>query len=309
MTLKIRDDRQMRALTGLPEEKINELEKVFTEVYEEEKQKAYEKAVAEGTRQRKPGGGRKGSLPTMWDKLIFALYYLKVYPTFDVLGTQFGMYRSKACENVHNLLPILQLALVRLGVTPQRKFNSVAELRKTCAGLDKILIDVTERAHHRPQDNAKQEEMYSGKKNKHTVKNTIISTVEKVILFVGQTFTGHNHDYSMLKEEFPPEYPWFEHIIALLDLGYQGAQTDYEGGQIEIPHKKPRKSKSNPNPELTAEQKAENRALSKVRIFVENAIGGIKRFGILVQVFRNRRKKFDDDVIALTAGLWNFLLA
>ena len=86
-------------------------------------------------------------------------------------------------------------------------------------------------------------------------------------------------------------------------------QTDYEGGQIEIPHKKPRKSKSNPNPELTAEQKAENRALSKVRIFVENAIGGIKRFGILVQVFRNRRKNFDDDVIALAAGLWNFLLA
>ncbi len=39
MTLKIRDDRQMRALTGLPEEKINELEEVFTKVYEEEKQK------------------------------------------------------------------------------------------------------------------------------------------------------------------------------------------------------------------------------------------------------------------------------
>jgi len=32
MTLKIRDDRQMRALTGLSEEKINELEKVFAEV-------------------------------------------------------------------------------------------------------------------------------------------------------------------------------------------------------------------------------------------------------------------------------------
>ncbi len=66
MTLKIRDDRQMRALTGLSEEKVNELEKVFTEVYEEE--------VAAGTRQRKQGGGRKGSLPKIGDKLILAQY-------------------------------------------------------------------------------------------------------------------------------------------------------------------------------------------------------------------------------------------
>ncbi len=309
MTLKIRDDRQMRALTGLPEEKISELKKVFAEVYEEKKQEAYEKEVAAGTRQRKRGGGRKGSLPRIWDKLIFVLYYLKVYPTFDVLGVQFGLCRSKACENVHNLLPILHLALVRLGAVPQREFSSVEELKKMCEGLDKILIDVTERTHRRPQDNAEQEEMYSGKKKKHTMKNTVISTVEKVVLFVGHTFTGHNHDYSMLKEEFPPEYDWFENINVLLDLGYQGVETDYKGEQIEIPHKKPRKSKNNPDPELTGKQKAENRALSKVRIFVENAIGGIKRFGILVQAFRNRRKNFDDDVIALAAGLWNFLLA
>jgi len=309
MTPKIRDDRQMRALTGLSEEKIDELEKVFAEVYEEERQKAYEKGVAEGSRQRKPGGGRKGTLSTMRDKLIFVLYYLKVYPTFDVLGAQFDLSRSKACENLHSLAPILHLALVRLKVVPQREFNSVAELKKACEGLDEILIDVTERTYRRPQDSVEQAEMYSGKKKKHTVKNTIISSVDKIILFVGRTFTGHNHDYSMLKEEFPPEYPWFENIRALLDLGYQGVQTDYEGEQIEIPHKKPRKSKSNPNPELTAEQKAENRALGKVRIFVENAIGGIKRFGILVQAFRNHKKDFADDVIALSAGLWNFLLA
>ena len=113
----------------------------------------------------------------------------------------------------------------------------------------------------------------------------------------------------MLKTEFPPEYPWFEHLNVLLDLGYQGVQTDYEGEKIEIPHKTPQKSKTTPNPELPVAQKAENRALSKIRIFVENAIGGIKRFGILVQAFRNRRQDFEDDVIALSAGLWNFLLA
>jgi hypothetical protein len=62
----------------------------------------------------------------------------------------------------------------------------------------------------------------SGEKKTHTAKNTIISTTDKAIMFVGQTVTGHNHDYKMLKEEFPPDKPWFRDINALLDLGYQG---------------------------------------------------------------------------------------
>lgn len=140
------------------------------------------------------------------------------------------------------------------------------------------------------------------------VKNTIMSTVAKWVVFVGSTFSGHEHDYTMLKAEFPPELPWFENLHALLDLGYQGILTDYVGENIEIPHKKPRKSQKNPQPKLTNEQKAENQALSRVRIFVENAIGGIKRFNILVHAFRNRKTHMEDDVIALCAGLWNFLL-
>ena len=60
---------------------------------------------------------------------------------------------------------------------------------------------------------------------------------------------------------------------------------------------------------LTDEQKAENRALSQIRIFVENAIGGIKRYNILVHRFRNHKSGFEDDVIGICAGLWNFSLA
>lgn len=113
----------------------------------------------------------------------------------------------------------------------------------------------------------------------------------------------------MLKKEFAPEHPWFGAINALVDLGYQGIRTDYDGERIEIPHKKPRKSKKNPDTELTAEQKTDNYALSKIRILVENAIAGIKRYNILVHTFRNRKVGMDDEVIALAAGLWNFLLA
>lgn len=137
----------------------------------------------------------------------------------------------------------------------------------------------------------------------------MISTLDKVILFLGQTFAGHTHDYTMLKEEFPPEEAWFEFCQVLVDLGYQGILKDYVGEGIHLPHKKPRKSKRNPVTSLTEAQKAENQALSRIRIFVENAIGGLKRYNILVHRFRNHKESFDDDVIGIAAGLWNFNLS
>lgn len=136
-----------------------------------------------------------------------------------------------------------------------------------------------------------------------------MSRLDKFIVFLGRTFSGRNHDYTMLKQELPPDLDWFSDLGVLVDLGYLGILSDYQGVHIELPHKKPRKSKKNPNPQLTDEQKATNRALSKVRIFVENAIGGIKRYNILVHRFRNYKQDFDDDVIAICAGLWNFALS
>jgi hypothetical protein len=137
----------------------------------------------------------------------------------------------------------------------------------------------------------------------------VIYTIDKVIIFVGRTFTGRNNDYKMLKEELPPNLDWFSEINVLVDLGYLGIQSDYEGDGIDIPHKKPRKSKKNPDPKLTDEQKAANRILSQARIFVENAIGGIKRYNILVHAFRNHKENFQDDVIAVSAALWNLSLS
>jgi DDE superfamily endonuclease len=141
------------------------------------------------------------------------------------------------------------------------------------------------------------------------LKNTVMSLPDKFIVFLGRTFSGHNHDYRMLKQELPPELDWFTDIHVLVDLGYLGMQSDYRGAQIEIPTKQPRKSKKNPRPQLSEAQKAVNTALSQVRIFVEHAIGGMKRYNILVHGFRNRKADFEDDVIGVCAGLWNFVLS
>ena len=75
-----------------------------------------------------------------------------------------------------------------------------------------------------------------------------MSTVDKAILFVGHTFSGHNHDYSMLKNEFPPEHARFDELAVWVELGNIGVPTDYRGGDILLLHKKPLRSKKNPDP-------------------------------------------------------------
>ena len=135
----------MRSLTGLSQQQFNNLTAEFSKDYEAYRQARYAEGLAKGTRQRRLGGGRKGKLPRIMDKLFFTLVYFKTYPTFDVLGTQFGMGRSKANENLHTLAPVLMNTLVRLGVMPHRHFVSVEEMKTAFQGVDRVLIDVTER--------------------------------------------------------------------------------------------------------------------------------------------------------------------
>ena len=49
-------------------------------------------------------------------------------------------------------------------------------------------------------------------KKRHTLKNTVMAQPDKFIVFLGRTFSGHNHDYLMLKQEVPPESDWFADI-------------------------------------------------------------------------------------------------
>ncbi len=164
MGLVIRDDRQMKALTGVSQTQFDFLLPVFGQVYQEAEQNRYEDGVEAGTRSRKPGAGIKGKLPTLDDKLKFVLYYYKTYPTFDVIGSQVDMGRSKANENLHKLSPILYDTLVQLELLPYRDLETPEALRDALSGVDQLIIDATERACRRSQDDATQRAHYSGKK-------------------------------------------------------------------------------------------------------------------------------------------------
>jgi len=132
---------------------------------------------------------------------------------------------------------------------------------------------------------------------------------DKVMIVLGRTLSGHHHDDIMLQQEFPPAWAWCAAIAVRVDLGYLGIKSDYQGARIAIPTKQPRTSHKTPQPPLSDEQKAAHTAWSRVRIVIEHAIGGMKRYHILVHGVRNRKTHFEDDAIGVCAGLWNFVLS
>jgi hypothetical protein len=66
--LHIRDERQMKALTGLSQAQCDSLLPVFRDLYRATQQQTYEEGLQSGTRRRRPGGGAKGKLPTIVEK-------------------------------------------------------------------------------------------------------------------------------------------------------------------------------------------------------------------------------------------------
>lgn len=70
----------------------------------------------------------------------------------------------------------------------------------------------------------------------------------------------------------------------LTDSGYQGLTKLH--AQTQMPKKK---SKKKP---LTQEDKRTNQSLSRERVANENVIGLLKRFKIIADRYRNRRKRF-----------------
>ena len=301
----LKDDRQLRSLIGLGRDEFQKLLDEFTPCLKENQSKNC-KGKLKKSRQRKIGGGRKSALGSPENQLLFILFYLKSYPTYDVLSFTFNISRGCAFESVQRLLPILKNAQKNLKVLPKRTTDNPQELLQIIESVDHILIDATERPIQRPRKPARQKKHYSGKKGFHTVKNTTVSDTDKRILILGKTVPGSQHDYSLFKEEFDPKIDWFASTEASTDLGYQGIKTDYLSPEhIHIPHKKPRKSKQNPDPQLTRKQKRENRQIGRVRVLVEHAIGGMKVFRVLTIRLRNHLKHLADDFIFATAGLWN----
>ena len=92
---------------------------------------------------------------------------------------------------------------------------------------------------------------------------------------------GKRHDFRLFKES---KVSISEQVEAIVDTGYQGLNKLHI--KTSIP-KKRRKKQS-----LTKKERKDNQGLSSKRVVIENVIGMLKRFRILSERYRNRRKRF-----------------
>ena len=278
------------ALIGLKKEKFDKLLVIFEKILvEQQKNKK---------RKRRIGGGRIGNIKFSRQKLFFILFYMKNYPTFDVCAFLFGSSKTSTCDWVIGIRPILEKALGRALVLPERRLNSPEEFFALFPGVKEVMLDGMERPTIRSKKNKTQNKHYSGKKKRHTRKNMILTDSKKKILILTPTKHGRIHDKrasdkNMLGSRLPEE------VSLLVDTGFVGIQKQHQNTLI--PKKKPRGG------ELSLQEKAWNRLISSVRIVVEHAIGGLKRFKVVSDIFRNKNG-VDDSFNYLCAGLWNLHL-
>lgn len=289
----LKNERLLKALTGVNLSEFNSLLKDFTLILE--------KKAKRRKRQRAAGGGRIGKIKPPANKLFYILFYLKVYPTFDVAGFVFNSSKTRAHEWKKDYLSILEKTLGKKCALPKRKINSVEEFLRLFPEAKEIIPDGTERRRQRPKKGRKQKKCYSGKKKAHTVKNMLIASPQRRIDYLGKTVPGKEHDYAIFKKEkLPQVIP--KKVKVRVDLAFQGIETDSPELDVDIPKKKPR------GKPLPKKDKLSNRKKASKRIKVEHAIGGTKRYRCLTDVFRNKKDKLADQFMLICSGLWNFHL-
>jgi ribosomal protein L44E len=211
---------------------------------------------------------------------------MKCYPTYDLAGLIFGVDKAQINRWVNSLRVILEKALGKAMVLPERQIKSMKEFIERFPDVKELIIDGTERPISRPKDKQKQKECYSGKKKRHTRKNIIAVSRKKEILFVSPSVGGREHDYPTLKKsKFLESIP--KEVETYCDLGFKGIEKAYSL-KINIPIRKPRTR------ELTKEEREYNKKVSGYRVKVENAIAGVKRLRVITDVSRMRDEKLND---------------
>jgi hypothetical protein len=192
--------RKFLALTGLTPKEFKLVLPAFERAYA--RRYPDSKTMAGKRRRRQPGGGRKSTLDTPAQKLLFALVYLKTYPLQVLLGEVFEVSQPRANYWIHRLLPVLQQALQAMGVRPERNPREFSRYVRRRGETQDFIIDGTERRRQRPKRKEKQDDFYSPRKHAHTDKNVVISQVKtKRISFLSQTYTGRTHDKTIAETE------------------------------------------------------------------------------------------------------------
>jgi DDE superfamily endonuclease len=240
-------------------------------------------------------------LLTMADQRLFILTCLQQNPIQEVQGQLFGMSQSHANKWIHVRHPMLNQALADQELLPARTAAAFAAMFKMHAtdgrATPPVWHDGTARPIHRPADPGEQQEYSSGKKNCHTLKNLLVINETCHLCFLRHTSEGNASDKSVAEltgNTLPPGSSLYQ------DRGVQGFCLR----DVMIVQAK----KTPPGEELTPPEKALNHRMSSIRIRVEHAMGGVKRYRIVKDKIRLLKDRRRDAVMEICWGLHNFRL-
>ena len=275
----IRRPPAFRSLTGLTIEEFNSLcEEVADKI------DAYDESRL-NHRERERGIGAGGQYKhDACNRLLMTMIWLRIYPTYDVLGFLFDLDKSNIGRNLQGVLSVLQQELgdeIQWPDKSQRKRDLAAFMQNFPDVV--AIVDATEQPTQRPKDGETQKTYYSGKKKRHTLKTQIVVAPNGELLAVSQTVPGSCHD-KKLYDESGVGNKLDDDEAMMGDSGFQGIQ---HGHRAVLPHKKPKDG------ELTKEQKKYNRQVSQIRVVVENSIGQIKIFRVAAEVYRHARESYN----------------
>ena len=142
-----------------------------------------------------------------------------------------------------------------------------------------------------------QKRWYSSKKRYHTIKSQLVICARSKLIIAVFVDCGRRHDFAMWKKSIGVRV--VKHIKIQADKGYQGIAKL-------LPNSETPKKKTKKQP-LTKEDKANNRRINSQRVKVEHTNCRLKRFHIIADTYRNRRKRFALR-LSLLCGLHNFEL-
>jgi hypothetical protein len=268
------------AVSGLSQKDFDALYLDFQEAHRRRLEQASHTKRGFRPRQRKAGAGHPFD-HNLRDRLLMTLFWLRVYPTYELLGWLFGLDKSNAWHNVQDVLATLeQMACFPLEwPKAQRPLTSQEDLFDAFPEV-RLVVDATEQSFHRLKGWDNQKPFYSGKKKRHTIKAQLICTPSGRVGSVGPSVPGSVHDLTLLRKSGEADELLPEEGL-MTDLAYVGLADDRPGLHVVLPHK------AKKDVALSDEQKAYNKRVSRCRVVVENLLARLKVFQVLRQTFRS----------------------
>jgi hypothetical protein len=251
-------------------------------------------------RHRAFGGGDTFDLAPD-DQFLLTIFWLRHYPTQEVLGFLFGVSDSTAKRAIDRCLPLLEAAgqdTMRLPDPGRGRRKDLSTLLKDTPDVA-VLIDTFEQPVQRPR--RRQKRFYSGKKKRHTLKSQVAVDEETgALVDVADSVPGPTADIKVLKKSrLLKRLP--KGVGGLGDLAYVGIAELHPEGLGACPRRKPR------GQARSLADRRYNKAFARRRIRVEHGIGRLRRFQALTQTDRHFRRGHTARVRAV-AGLVNRML-